>query len=130
MNGMNTDVDLRDTLTRSIIGCAFAVGNGLGVGFLEKVYENALMMKLRDAGLDIAQQCALDIRFEGHVVGTYIADIVVENTVIVELKAVHALNSAHVAQCLNLLKASGMRTCLLLNFGKPRLEIRRLTGPT
>jgi len=129
MNAMDTDVDLRDPLTRSIIGCAFAVANGLGVGFLEKVYENALVMTLRKAGLGIAQQCALDVRFEGRVVGTYIADIVVENAVIVELKAVHALNSAHVAQCLNLLKASGMRTCLLLNFGTSRLEIRRLAGP-
>jgi len=100
MNGMNTDGDVRDDLTRSIIGCAFAVANGLGAGFLEKVYENALAMKLREAGLGIAQQCALDVRFEGHVVGTYIADIVVENAVIVELKAVHTLNTAHVAQCL------------------------------
>ena len=129
MNGMNTDVAERDKLTRSIIGCVFAVANGLGVGFLEKVYENALVMKLRDVGLGIVLQCALDVRFEGHVVGSYIVDIVVESAVIVELIAVHALSSVHVAQCLNLLKASGMPICLLLNFGTPRLEIRRLMGP-
>ena len=129
MNGMYTDVDLRDKLTRSLIGCAFAVANGLGTGFLEKVYENALAITLRNANIGVAQQCALDIRFEGHVVGTCIADFVVESAVIVQLKAVHALNSAHVAQCLTLLKASGMRTCALLNFGKQRPEIRRLAGP-
>ena len=118
-----------DRLTRLIIGCAFAVANRLGAGFLEKVYENALALKLRQAGLVVEQQHAVDVWFEGHVVGSYVADIVVGGALVLELKAVDALNSRHVAQCLNFLKASRLPTCLLLNFGGRRLEIRRLRRP-
>ena len=129
MHGMHTDLPNSDPLTRSIIGCAFAVANGLGPGFFEKVYENALANKLRDTGHAVEQQRAVDVRFEGRVVGTYVADLMIDDAVVVELKAVAALNNAHVAQCLNFLKASGLRSCLLLNFGTRRLEIRRVSGP-
>jgi GxxExxY protein len=101
----------------------------LGGGFLEKVYENALTYKLRQAGLEVNQQRAVDVRFEGQVVGTYVAGLIVNDTVALELKAVNALTTGHVAQCLNFLKASGLATCLLLNFGAPRLQVRRLTRP-
>jgi len=126
---MNTDEIGADHLTRLIIGCGFAVANGLGAGFVEKVYENALAYKLREAGLAVAQQHALDVVFEGHVVGTYVADLIVNDAVLLELKAVSALSTIHVAQGLNLLKASGLETCLLLNFGVPRLQVRRLRRP-
>ncbi len=126
---MNGDVAGDDRLTRLIIGCAFAISNGLGAGFVEKVYENALAIKLRQSGLVVEQQCAVDVWFEGHVVGSYVADLVVGGVEIVELKAVAALNTRHVAQCLNLLKASGVPIGLLLNFGTPRLEMRRLSRP-
>ena len=118
-----------DPLTRTIIGCAFAVSNGLGTGFLEKVYENALANKLRDTGLAIGQQCRFDVSFERRVVGTYVADIIVGDRVVLELKAVSALNSAHTAQGVNILKATGLPICLLMNFGARRLEVRRLYKP-
>jgi GxxExxY protein len=128
MNGMNTDTGGEDRLTRPIIGCGFAVANGLGCGLLEKVYENALAYKLRGAGLIVEQQHAVDVTFEGHVVGTYVADLIVNDAVVLELKAVNALNSVHIAQCLDLVKASRLQTCLLLNLGTPRFQVRRLDG--
>jgi GxxExxY protein len=118
-----------DPLTRSIIGRAYAVANGLGTGFLEQVYENALANALGDAGLSVARQSRHDVVFEGRVVGTYVADIVVEDNVIVELKAVSSLHPTHTAQCINILKATGLPLCLLMNFGGKRLEVRRLYRP-
>ncbi len=129
IKGISNDTASDDQLTRAIIGCAFAVGRGLGIGFYEKCYENALANKLRKAGFTVDQQHAVTVAFEGDVIGTYVTDLIVNNTVVLELKAVSALNSAHVAQCLNFLKASGLQTCLLLNFGTPSLEVRRLTRP-
>jgi len=102
------------------------VSNTLGIGFLEKVYENALVHELRKAELSIAQQAAISVRYDGVVVGEYAADIVVNDSVILELKVVSALTDIHRAQCLNYLRATGLRLCLLINFGKPRPEIRRL----
>jgi len=121
---MNTD-DL-NSLTERIIGCAFKVSNTLGSGFLEKVYENALALELRKAGIPAEQQSPVQVHYEGQLVGDFAADIIVDSNVIVELKAVKALDDAHVAQCLNYLKATGVKVCLLLNFGKPRLEVKRI----
>src|SRR3954452_12106017 len=115
-------------LTEKIIGGAFKVSSTLGVGFLEKVYENALAHKLRKAGLLVEQQPAVMTRYDGVVVGSYTADLLVEKTVLVELKAVTALDTVHRAQCINYLKGSGLRLCLLLNFGTPKLEIKRLVN--
>jgi GxxExxY protein len=115
-----------DNLTERIIGCAYAVSNCLGVGFLGKVYENALAYKLRKNGLVVMQQHPFRVIYDGREVGYYEADIVVEDKVIVELKAVRALNEIHQAQCLNYLKASGMRICLLMNFATPRIQIKRI----
>ncbi len=112
-------------LTSEIIRCAFAVSNGLGAGFLEKVYENALAHELRKAGLAVQQQEGIQVVYDGVVVGEYVADLVVSDTVIVELKAVKALDNIHYAQCLNYLKATGMKICLLINFGVPKIEIKR-----
>jgi GxxExxY protein len=129
IKGILNDEATGDHLTRAIIGYDFAVGNGLGTGFFEKVYENALANTLRKNGFTVDQQQAVDVRFEGEIVGTYVADLIVNKTIVVELKAVSALSPAHAAQCLNFLKASGLQTCLLLNFGTPSLQIRRLTKP-
>ena len=115
-------------LSRVIIGRAFEVQNTLGVGFLEKVYENALALELREAGLGVQQQYAMEVRYKQAMVGVYTADMLVQNAVLVELKAVKALDSIHEAQCINYLKATGLPLCLLLNFGHPRLEIKRLAG--
>lgn len=114
-----------NALTEKVIGAAFEVSNTLGAGFLEKVYENALAIEIRKCGLDVKQQAPINVLYDGKVVGEYFADLLVSDTVIVELKAVKELSDAHAAQCLNYLKATGMPICLLLNFGKPRVEVKR-----
>jgi GxxExxY protein len=115
-----------NTITEKIIGCAYKVSNTLGCGFLEKVYENALGIELRKAGLHTEQQHSLQVYYNEIVVGDYIADLFVENTILVELKVVKALDVIHTAQCINYLKATGLKICLLLNFGNPRVEIKRI----
>ncbi len=113
-------------LTGRIIGCALTVLHGLGTGYLEKVYERALAHELRKAGLAVSQQHPMVVRYDGIVVGEYTVDLLVEHSVLVELKVARAIDEIHQAQCLNYLKASGLHLCLLLNFGKPRLEIKRI----
>jgi len=113
-------------ITEKIIGCAFTVSNTLGAGFLEKVYENALLHELQKAGLQVAQQHPIQVWYDGVVVGEYFADLLVQQSVVVEIKAVRTIDDAHWAQCINYLKATGLRLGLLLNFGKPRLEIKRI----
>jgi GxxExxY protein len=98
----------------------------LGSGFLENVYENALAHELRKSGFFVEQQKGIKVRYDGIMVGDYTVDLLVQNEVLVELKAVKALDNIHVAQCLNYLKATQFKVCLLLNFGTPRVQIRRL----
>jgi GxxExxY protein len=121
-------VDFSDLnpVTEKIIGCAFTVSNTLGAGFLEKVYENALALEIKKTGLKVLQQYPIQVWYDGVVVGEFFADLLVQDSVVVEIKAVKAFDEAHWAQCLNYLKATGLRMCLLLNFGKPRLEIKRI----
>ena len=114
-------------LTRSIIGCAFEVINELGDGFLESVYENALMVALEEAGHSVESQKAIDVNFRGRVIGNFYADLIVEDKVIVELKAVSNLAPEHSAQVINYLNATGFRVGLLINFGNPKLQYKRLT---
>jgi GxxExxY protein len=125
---MNTDEHGFDWVTERIIGCCYAVSNELGCGFLEKVYENALVHSLRKAGLFVQQQLRFVIVYDGVEVGEYIADLVVEQTVLVELKAVRAFDEVHSAQCINLLRATKLPACLLVNFAKPKVEIKRFLG--
>jgi len=113
-------------ITERIIGCAFTVSNTLGSGFVEKVYENALAHELRENGLAVEQQHPITVLYDGAVVGSFVADLLVDGCVLVELKALKALGDIEMAQCLNYLKATGLRICLLLNFGKPRVEIKRI----
>lgn len=124
--GREKTKDELDKITEQIIGCAFEVANTLGSGFLEKVYENALAHELRKAGLVVRQQHAIAVRYDGIVVGDFIADLMVNDCVLVELKAVRKLKDVHMAQCLNYLKATGLHLCLLLNFGKSRVKIKRI----
>jgi hypothetical protein len=127
---MNTGQDAVDALTQKIIGCAFRVANTLGVGFLEKVYENALVHEMQKAGLAVAQQCSAKVIYDGVVVGTYVADLIVEGTALLEIKAVKALDPAHTAQCINYLRATDLWIGLVLNFGSRKMEIKRLVnGP-
>lgn len=109
-----------------MIGCAITVSNTLGAGFLEKVYENALVHEIRKAGVQVKQQQAMVVRYDGVVVGEYTADLVVEGVALVELKAAKAIDPIHEAQLLNYLKATGLRVGLILNFGTPRLGIKRM----
>lgn len=116
-------------ITEKIIKCAFTVSNTLGAGFLEKVYENALAHEINKAGLSVRQQHPMPVCYDGVIVGEYYADLLIADQVIVELKAVRALEAVHTAQCLNYLRATGLSTCLLLNFARPKLEIRRISAP-
>jgi GxxExxY protein len=125
---MNADQYSFAELTEQIIGCFYEVSNALGCGFLEKVYENAVTVALRKSGLSVQQQVRFVIMYEGVEVGEYIADLVVENRILVELKAVKALDEIHTAQCINLLRASNLRVCLLANFGKPKVEVKRIVN--
>ena len=127
---MNTDPEStfeHDPLTEAVIGCVFRVANGLGAGFLEKVYENALLHELRKAGLEAKQQVAISVHYDGQDVGDYIGDIVVEGRSLLELKACRTLEDVHFAQCLNYLKATGIPTCLLINFGTTKPQIKRVS---
>lgn len=92
----------------------------------EKLYENALVHERRKSGLAVSQQHPIVVRYDGIVIGEYTAYLLVERTVLVELKAAKALDEIHRAQCLNYLKATGLHLCMLLNFGRPRLEIKRI----
>jgi len=122
------DSRLLDAVTERVIGCAFRVANALGHGFVEKVYENALAHEIRKSGLDVVQQRGIVVFYDDLVVGEFTADLLVEDQVIVELKVVSALSDVHVPQCRNYLRATGKPLCLLINFGRPKVEIRRITA--
>ena len=124
---MSTDNNLlHSDLTERIIGCAYSVYSSLGSGFLEKVYENALAIKLRKTGLKLEQQSPLKIYFEDELVGEYFADLLVDGKIILELKAVTELSKIHEVQLVNYLKATGIRVGLLINFGEKIKIIRRV----
>lgn len=117
--------EVLDELTDEIIGCAISVLRTLGIGFAEKVYENALTFELRSIGRTVHQQKGVNVYYRGQLVGEYVTDLLVDDRVIVELKAAQALDDVYRTQCLNYLKATGLTVCLLLNFGTPRLGIKR-----
>ena len=115
-----------EELTGRVLGGGFEVANELGCGFLEKVYERALVRELGLRGVQAAAQVPLAVTYKGYSVGEYFADIVVEGLVVVELKCVERLGNEHAAQCLNYLRASGMKVCLLVNFQRPKVEWKRI----
>jgi len=125
---MNTDKEefLYKDLTYKIIGLAIEVHTKLGYGFLEKVYENALMLLLLREDILAKQQTPIKVYFEGEIVGDYVADILVDDKIILELKSIENINDVHRAQALNYLKATGLRIALILNFGKTKLQYERL----
>ncbi len=120
---MNADLN---ALTERLIGCVYAVSNGLGAGFLESVYENALALELSAAGISYQRQKALPVFYRQEVVGQFAADFLIEDSVIMELKAVRSLLPEHQAQLINYLKASRLRIGLLVNFGTPKVQIKRM----
>jgi GxxExxY protein len=127
MNADERGFRLRE-VTQTVIGAAYTVSNSLGCGFLEKIYENSLAHEMRKLGLSVVQQHDIQVHYDGIVVGEFAADLLIEECVLVELKTVKALDDVHVAQCLNYLKATGLQVCLLLNFAKPKVEIRRVVN--
>lgn len=124
---MNADIDpFLDVLTKRIIGAAFTVARALGHGFLEIVYRNALKEEFSVLGLRCAVEEPFCIHYREKVIGKYVADLVVENSVVVELKAVASLSKSHSAQVFNYLKASNLPVGMLFNFGTQSLEFRRV----
>lgn len=111
-------------LTRQIISCAFKVHNALGAGFLEKVYENALALELRSSGFEATQQAPIKVYYRKQCVGEFIADLIINNSLICELKAVSQIQKIHEVQLVNYLNATGYDTGLLLNFGNS-VQIKR-----
>ena len=112
-------------LTEKIIGCAYRVYNTMGFGFLESVYEKCMAIELKKAGLSAEFQKPLKVHYEGEEVGDFVADCVVEDTVIIELKSVRALAPAHEIQLVNYLVATNKPVGLVLNFGEKKVEVRR-----
>lgn len=125
---MDTDEEMLNGVTEAIIGCAFKVHNVLGHGFAERVYENALAHELQKLGFRVEKQAPINVRYDGIIVGDYVADLIVNDLVLVENKAVRALDDVFTAQCLNYLACTGKEICLLLNFGR-KVEIKRFRAP-
>ena len=115
-----------EELTKTIIGCAYTVANTLGNGFLEKVYENALAHELKKRGLQVEQQTTIPVYYDQAIVGEYLADLLVEGNILIELKAMKGVEDIHKAQCIHYLKATGLAICLLINFGTPKIQIKRI----
>lgn len=124
IEGIDRAMDI-DELTYLINGAVFEVNRVLGSGFLEKVYENALMLELGKIGLNAENQVSVNVKYKNQRVGEYLADIIVESKVILELKAVENLKPVHTAQLLNYMKACDYRYGLLINFGHPKATIKR-----
>jgi GxxExxY protein len=123
---MNADKDRLDSLTERVLGAVFEVTNTLGAGFLEKVYQRALLKELALRGIRASAEASFSVTYKGHSVGDYFADLLVEDVLVVELKCVERLCREHSAQCLNYLRASGRTVCLLVNFQKPTVEWKRI----
>jgi GxxExxY protein len=125
---MNTSEEkiLYKDLSYAIVGLALDVHTKLGCGFLEKVYENSMLILLEKEKIPVGRQVPTPIFFEGQLVGDYFADIIVDGKIILELKAVDNISEIHRAQTFNYLKATGLRLAIILNFGKPKLQIERI----
>lgn len=123
---MHTNKHEFDALVETIVGAVYEVSNVLGCGFLEKLYERALLQELAMRGLAVQSRVPFPVAYKGQPIGDYFADLVVESKIIVELKCVERLSNEHMAQCINYLKASGVRIALLVNFQRPKVEWRRI----
>ena len=120
------NADSFDSLTERVLGAVFEVSNTLGAGFLEKVYERALLTELGLRGIRATAQASFAVTYKRHYVGEYFADLLVEDVLVIELKCAERLASQHTAQCLNYLRASGQALCLLVHFQNPKVEWKRI----
>jgi GxxExxY protein len=124
---MNTDEHgCPDSLTERVIAAIFGVSNTLGAGFLGKAYERALVLELGLRGIKAATQVSFPVVYKGQRIGEYFADLLVEDALVLELKCVERFANEHTTQCLNYLKASGRKVCLLVNFQRPKVEWKRI----
>ena len=112
-------------ITETVIGCAYRVYNKMGFGFLESVYEKCLLIELRKAGLDTESQEPITVYYDSEIVGEFVADIIVNDTIILELKSVRRVSKAHEVQLVNYLVATGKPVGLILNFGEREVEMKR-----
>jgi GxxExxY protein len=115
-------------LSSTIIGSAFEVANVLGRGFVEKVYANALSLELEDKGVKVRREVPIKVYYKMKIAGDFFFDLFVDEAILVETKATGSLNNLHIAQCLNYLKASGLSLCLLINFGSPSVQVKRIVN--
>jgi len=122
---MVTDEELND-LSRRVLGAAFVVSNTLGVGFREKIYENALCHELQKQGVRVRKQVPIQVFYDDVVVGDFITDVLVEDVLLLEIKRADAIHEDHLAQALNYLSATGLPLCLILNFGTAKVGIKRV----
>ena len=116
----------QDELVRVIIGAAYTVSNTLGCGFLEKIYKRALAFEIARRGLRVQTQVAFPVFYRGLEVGNAVADLVVDDHIIAELKCAETFCNQHIAQCINYLRASNLKLALLINFQKPRVQWKRI----
>jgi GxxExxY protein len=123
---MNADNTSLDSLSEKVLSAVFEVSNMLGAGFLEKVYQRALLRELSLRGIRATAEASFAVVYKGYSVGEYFADLLVEDVLVVELKCAERLGNEHTAQCLNYLRASGRTVCLLVNFQKPKVEWKRI----
>lgn len=124
---MNTDkTGYCNSLTERVLAAVFEVSSTLGAGFLEKVYERALLHELTLRGIRSTAQTSLAVAYKGHPVGEYFADILVEDLLVIEVKCVDRLSPSHTAQCLNYLRACGRPVCLLVNLQRPKVQWKRI----
>jgi GxxExxY protein len=115
-----------DKLIETVIGSSYEVSNTLGCGFLEKIYKQALLFELAKRGVPTRLNAVFPVAYKGHPLGDYVADLVADERLIVELKCVEKFSSQHLAQCINYLKASGIRFALRINFHHPKVEWKRV----
>lgn len=118
---------MSDDITYRIIGCAMRVHNEIGPGLREKPYENALCLDLREQGLSPVQQRAFPIIYHGQVVGDCIPDIVVDATVVVDVKSIDAIGESEIAQMVNYLRIAKLKVGLVINFKNPKVEVKRVS---
>ena len=115
-----------NALFEAVVGAAYEVSNIMGPGFLEKIYERALVKELALRGIPATPQVSYGVVYKGQPIGDYIADLVVDGRLLVEIKCTHRLADEHLAQCINYLTASGLRLAVLINFQRPKVEWRRI----
>jgi GxxExxY protein len=115
-----------NALAEAVVGAAYEVSNVLGPGFLEKLYERALLKELCLRGIPATPQVPYSVIYKGQPIGEYVADLIVDGRLLVELKCTHRLADEHLAQCINYLTASGLHLAVLINFQHPKVEWRRI----